>query len=135
MAVAFGQPWALLGDFNITRLVEESLGGNRRTSQAIIDFNLFIDEAELDDLRFVGSFYSWSNKQGDNPILKKLDRVLVSQEWITKFPNSGANFLSSILSDHVVCFVFGNFSSSQRRFPFRFFDFWTEADDFMRIVS
>ena len=98
----YGKPWVVLGDFNVSRSIEEILGGNRRTNQAIIDFNMFIDEAELDDLRFVGSMYSWSNKQLENPILKKLDRVLVNQDWISSFPNSGATFLSPLLSDHAL---------------------------------
>ena len=89
----------------------------------------------MDDLRYGGDLYSWCNKQLDNPIMKKLDRVLVNQEWILKFPNSGANFLSPILSDHSVCMVFGDFSSSRCKSSFKFFDFWTDFDEFFSVVA
>ena len=49
-------PWIVLGDFNVVRKPEETLGGNLHWSDACEDLDRCCAEIQLDDLRFSGRF-------------------------------------------------------------------------------
>lgn len=92
--------------------------GNTRSFEAIVYFKQFLDAAELDDLCFFGNFFSWSNKQDNNPTLRKLDYIVVNQVWITPFSLFEARFLSLVLSDHVLCLMYSIFFQASKESPF-----------------
>ena len=71
-------PWALLGDFNIVRAVSEKEGGDLSWTSRMDELNTCCNCADLDDLRFKGHWFTWTNKNPANPILRKLDRVLIN---------------------------------------------------------
>jgi len=49
-------------------------------------FRQLIDELELQELHLRGRLYTWSNER-DRPTLVRLDRVFVTEDWITDFPD------------------------------------------------
>ncbi|KAK2652942.1 hypothetical protein Ddye_012798 [Dipteronia dyeriana] len=49
-----GSPWIVLGDFNVSRSLGESIGGCSRISGAMEEFNDCLQASEFDDLRFSG---------------------------------------------------------------------------------
>ena len=52
------------------------------------------NDTRLEDLRFMGSFFTWSNmREGEHRITTKIDRALVNEKWGCVFGNSIANFL------------------------------------------
>jgi hypothetical protein len=80
------------GDFNIIRFSYER---NRKCGvQRFSDlFNTLINFHELREIEMSGETYTWSNNQED-PILEKLDRILMSKDWEDLFPKCGlGNFL------------------------------------------
>ncbi|KAK3189463.1 hypothetical protein Dsin_029024 [Dipteronia sinensis] len=95
-----GSPWIVLGDFNVSRSGGESIGGCSRILGAMEEFNDCLQSLELDDLRFSGFLHTWCNKRSNGCISKKLDRVLVNNDWLVKFENSEAIFFPSSISDH-----------------------------------
>lgn len=87
------------------------------------------------DLRFNGPQFSWTNRQPDEPIAKKLDRLLVNSPIFTLFPRCSASFLSSLTSDHSPCILdlATNIPSSGSR-PFKFYNYLTKHPDFLTVV-
>ncbi|GAV93108.1 Exo_endo_phos domain-containing protein, partial [Cephalotus follicularis] len=86
-------PWLILGDFNVSRLPQEQLNGPSRVSKAMAEFNACLNTIEVDDIRSVGRFFSWSNKRdGRSAVNKKLDRVLGNWGWHRDFIHSSAQF-------------------------------------------
>ncbi|KAI9174132.1 hypothetical protein LWI28_012433 [Acer negundo] len=81
-------------------MIDESIGGCSRITVAMEEFVDCLQVSELDDLRFSGFLHTWCNKRGDGCISKKLDRVLVNNEWLVKFEHSEAMFLPPSISDH-----------------------------------
>jgi hypothetical protein len=71
----------LVGDFNLIRMSSNrnKPGGN---VQEMLKFNVAINNLRLQELNFIGSKYTWTNKQA-SPLLERLDwflpRVLRSQ--------------------------------------------------------
>ncbi|KAK2642297.1 hypothetical protein Ddye_024060 [Dipteronia dyeriana] len=95
-----GTPWIVVGDFNVSSRVQESVGCSFRISVAMEEFDNCLQFAELDDLRFSGFLHTWCYKRSNGCISKKLDRVLVNKEWMAKFEHSEAFFLPPSISDH-----------------------------------
>jgi len=89
-------PVLIGGDFNIIRFSYER---NRQCGvQRFSDlFNTLINFHELREIEMSGGTYTWSNNQED-PILEKLDRILMSKDWEDLFPKCGlGNFLGKSL--------------------------------------
>ena len=128
-------PWVLFGDFNIVRSISEKQGGDMSWTAAMEDLNCCCHEADLEDLRFTGHWFTWSNKNPTNPILRKLDRVLINPCWTSCFPNATADFLPPGLSDHCPAVVQMGLPLPQLRKPFRFFDFLTDHPAFASLVE
>ena len=88
-------PWCIGGDFNVIHFpLEQSSQG--RFNRSMRQFSEFIDELELIDLRN----FTWSGGL-QNQNLARLDRFLVSQDWIDHHGNVVQLKLPRPTSDHV----------------------------------
>lgn len=96
-----GKPWAVLGDFNqVLRPSENSVSTSPNLDLPTRLFADALSQSGLADLSFRGSSNTWWNKRPLEPIAKKLDRVLVNEEWLQLFPLSLAMFGEPAFSDH-----------------------------------
>ncbi|XP_059629490.1 uncharacterized protein LOC132272003 [Cornus florida] len=124
-----------MGDFNVILNIRETHGGSMRWSNVMSDFNDCLQETELEDLKFNGIFFSWSNKSmGNACIAKKLDRALVNPRWTKEFPISECTFLPPNISDHSPIIVTLDLSTPRRHVPFRFFNAWSTHPKFQSSV-
>lgn len=80
------------GDFNTIRFSNEEKGGCH-VNKAMKDFSDEIRHHELVDLPLGGAKYAWFNKQVE-PKINRLDKFLVSTEWLDLFLNYGRRDLS-----------------------------------------
>ncbi|XP_013607730.1 PREDICTED: uncharacterized protein LOC106314403 [Brassica oleracea var. oleracea] len=99
-----------------------SIGGMR-------DLQECLHESEIFDLAFRGCFYTWSNKSPSSPRSRKLDRALINEAWLEKFPNSLAIFDPPGSSDHSPCIVQCGNEPPRRNVRFTFFTFFTSHPD------
>lgn len=93
-------------------------------------------QIDISEVRHHGPHHTWSNKQPDDPIAKKLDRLMVDSSWLSTYPNSLATFLAPEMSDHSLCLL--NTVSplpSARTKPFKFFNFLTTHPLFLQTVE
>ncbi|XP_043697169.1 uncharacterized protein LOC122647945 [Telopea speciosissima] len=128
-------PWVALGDFNVVRQQSEKLGGDPVRQEAVDNFNSFIFDTDLIDLKWKGELFTWNNRQGGSSrVCCKLDRALVNLNWMDALRSSEATFLPPGLSDHspaVVSILDGvNFGPK----PFRFFEAWIGRGGFDEVV-
>ncbi|GJX18526.1 RNA-directed DNA polymerase, eukaryota, reverse transcriptase zinc-binding domain protein [Tanacetum coccineum] len=87
----------ILGDFNEVRSKQERFGTifNETAANA---FNHFISTAGLIDLPLEGYSFTWAIKSAKK--MSKLDRFLISEGLLLKFPSLSAICLDRHLSDH-----------------------------------
>nr|CAD1826001.1 unnamed protein product [Ananas comosus var. bracteatus] len=90
--------WAVLGDFN-TLLSLSDKNGQPSNSAEILLFREAINDTGLADLPIRNRAYTWSNGR-QNPTLERLDRALVSLDWLRLFPSSSLKALPRPRSDH-----------------------------------
>lgn len=91
-------PMIFGGDFNLIREPGDKSSTNCDMN-LMNQFNDFIGKHQLRELARAGSKYTWTNKQGC-PVLAKLDRILVTTEWESKFPLCLSWSLTRVGSDH-----------------------------------
>ncbi|GAV77513.1 hypothetical protein CFOL_v3_20984, partial [Cephalotus follicularis] len=106
-------PWAVLGDFNVTRYGGEHSASGRVT-KAMHEFNNAITKAELEDLRGVGFHFTWSNMRGGDAY---------------------AMYYPPGISDHSPISIQMRDRQPYRGRPFKFLNFWTEDCRFLAIVK
>ena len=86
------------GDFNSMRRPEDKNNDNSNPQWPHL-FNAIIDTPNLREVDMIGRQYTWANKL-DPPTFEKLDRVLISTEWESKYPKVKVEALDRSRSDH-----------------------------------
>jgi len=92
--------WCVVGDFNSIRRVGErrnvGLDGDHRREMK--RFNDFIEGSELFDILMARRKYTWYKPNG--MIKSRIDRILVSKEWLDKWPDNRYQDADRSMSDH-----------------------------------
>lgn len=91
-------PWCIGGDWNIIRFPSEKLGGTRISADMRL-FSDWINPHSLVDLQLKGASFTWSNHQS-NPAMSRLDRFLVTTDWLEAYPEVIQLALPKPASDH-----------------------------------
>ncbi|XP_056162531.1 uncharacterized protein LOC130136281 [Syzygium oleosum] len=127
-------PWLVAGDFNAIRDSDDRVGSSTPWIPAFDDLKECLNQAGLEDLRYVGCRYTWSHSSGANRKMRKIDRVLTNDIWSQIFSYSEANFLPSGISDHspMVIKIVPPPTSNK---PFKFFNFWASHPLFLDLVT
>ncbi|XVE49038.1 hypothetical protein DITRI_Ditri01bG0049900 [Diplodiscus trichospermus] len=130
-------PWLLAGDFNVIFHPTESSRYDRSQgfSADTKEFRECLHQLVVFYHISLGPLFTWSNKQHEGFIAKKLDRVLVNEEWLSTFSNSRVDFLPPGISDHCPAFIQLCHKEFSPPKLFKFFNFWANHPDFMRVVG
>lgn len=96
-----GDRWCFMGDFNSIKDPSERKGvdGNSRNEDIQL-FGEFIAEASLIDLPLIGRKYTWY--KSDGMAMSRLDRFLITEEWLCMWSNLSQWGLKRSVSDHCV---------------------------------
>ncbi|XP_068497930.1 uncharacterized protein [Phaseolus vulgaris] len=128
--------WCIFGDFNSIRNERERRGinspngiGNKRELQG---FNNFIDNMELVDIPCIGRKYTWYRPNGKAK--SRLDRFLISLEWLQQWKGSKQYVLDRQISDHCALVLKSNVVDWSPK-PFRFLDIWQEDKEFENFIK
>lgn len=129
------QPWAIGGDFNVIASLDEYSGRSSPDSAAIADFQGCIDDCQFLDVPCSGGHYTWTGMRSTGRVWKRLDRILVTSDWLSCFPTSNSRLLPRTTSDHSpVLFRVESAIPSLAR-PFRFQNFWLSRTYFLEVVA
>ncbi|CAL1393437.1 unnamed protein product [Linum trigynum] len=133
-------PWLLTGDFNAIKDPAEQAGpATPSIYRRCKRFSDRISQAELIDLGFSGSRFTWT--RGDNPSSYKasrIDRSLFNATWNSVFSSSTVTHLPRLHSDHhPILTSLGNqgvhLSSFSR--PFKFEGAWLTHESYDTFLS
>lgn len=130
-------PWILMGDWNVSLNVgDHSAGGSCKTAD-MVDFQECIEAIEVEDLNYSGCHFTrvQSRLNPTNGILKKIDRIMGSSEFMDDFPSAHANFLPHFTSDHCPGVLTIPNTVKGKRKAFRFANFVSNYPEFLQIVE
>ena len=129
-------PRIIAGDFNTARITTETVGGKTLTFQQLRSFDDFISDCSLSDLKSIGSFWSWNNKNlGSKRIAGRLDRVLCNTHWLNTLPMSYYEYMSHASSDHSPMCIFLTDKLNFGYKPFKFFNFLQHNPGFQETLG
>lgn len=122
-----GIPWIICGDFNAIFSSLDKNSGNVCWDD-ICDEQDLIRDLDLVETRLRGRRFTWTNNQL-NPTWVRLDRFLVTPNWLTRFPRAHQFGLPRFGSDHVpICLELGQHAFRPTYFKFQ--SSWYTTDDF-----
>ncbi|XP_020547150.1 uncharacterized protein LOC110011413 [Sesamum indicum] len=94
-------PWMVGGDFNTVRDLNEVCGISGDIRMATEEFNAGILEAGLIPLPMQGEWFTWHNcSTSMRSLWKRLDRILINDRWLARFPSPYYHSLTPQTSDH-----------------------------------
>ncbi|KAL2226576.1 UNVERIFIED_CONTAM: putative mitochondrial protein [Sesamum indicum] len=129
-------PWLVGGDFNAVREINEVCGVSGDIRIAMEDFNNSIQEAGLLPMPMQGEWYTWHNcSTSTRSLWKRLDRILINDRWLARFPTSSYHSLTPRTSDHSPLVLFGDSQHHNNGGMFRFDNYPTLSPDFIPSVQ
>ncbi|XP_075086207.1 uncharacterized protein LOC142168930 [Nicotiana tabacum] len=130
LASNMDSPWLVGGDFSVILFQEEKYGGLPIYLSEVEDC---VDTCALYDLGFKRSLYTWWNGKSDvDCIFNRLPRYLANQQFQDLFSALEVEHLIKYVSDHVVLLLSCNVDIVQVKKPFKFLNFWTKHDTFLK---
>ncbi|KAL2252819.1 UNVERIFIED_CONTAM: hypothetical protein Sindi_0076600 [Sesamum indicum] len=110
-------------------------GGSGDIRMAMEKFNVGIQAAELIPLPMQGEWYTWHNcSTNSRSLWKRLDRILINDRWLARFPSSCYHGLLPRTSDHSPLLLHGD-RQNQIGGMFRFDNYLTHSPEFIPSVQ
>ncbi|KAL2224108.1 UNVERIFIED_CONTAM: hypothetical protein Sindi_3101300, partial [Sesamum indicum] len=102
-------PWLIGGDFNAVRDLSEICGASGDIRMAMKEFNDCIQNAGLLPLPMQGEWYTWHNCSASPwNLWKRLERMMINDRWMARFPTSFYTSLTPRTSDHLPLVLYGD---------------------------
>ncbi|WMV46111.1 hypothetical protein MTR67_039496 [Solanum verrucosum] len=121
-------PWAMCGDFNVSRYISEKKNCNRRT-KGMREFSDFIEDMELVDMHLEDAAYTWF-KGDQQEAASRIDRIMISKEWDDTFNNLKQIPLQRLGSDHIpIALITGCWERNKSYFKFE--NWWLQSEGFV----
>ncbi|GKB85854.1 RNA-directed DNA polymerase, eukaryota, reverse transcriptase zinc-binding domain protein [Tanacetum coccineum] len=139
--LAIGNPWFLGGDFNVTLKVAEHSAGTSVMTSDMHDFYDCINQIEVEDMCSSGLNFTWTKnlhkvKKGDfSGILKKLDRLMINEEFLKRFTSAFTVFMPYLISDHTPIIMNIPDGIVPKKKSFKFSNFIAENDEFLKLIE
>ena len=108
LAQSINEAWCILGDFNSMLYKDDRKGGTEVQDHEVNYLNNLIEQCDLQELRWIWPYFSWSNKM----VWSRIDRVFTNVLWYETMDFTQTHYLPSSLSDHTPLLI--QFSSSPR---------------------
>ena len=125
LVVSSGRGWALVGDLNLVLAGSDKDGGRSVTWGSRNILRNFLGVSGGIDLGASGGKFTWSNGRGPKKRIKaRLDRVIVSGDWLCRFGKAGVINLPIVGSDHAPIILDCFMLEAKGRIPFQFYDAW-----------
>ncbi|XP_074326876.1 uncharacterized protein LOC141664821 [Apium graveolens] len=94
-------PWCLVGDFNNVVSQRDKKRGDPYPTMLVDGFNKALADAGLVDMDIVGHQYTWERSRGKPEWTEvRLDRAVVTENWLEDFPLAKLYNLEGSTSDH-----------------------------------
>lgn len=127
------EKWCIVGDFNSIRCEEERRGsGSFSRMNEMRMFNTRINQLNLIDIPLERRKYTWYKDNGKSS--SRLDRFLLSAQWVAKWPNLSQIGIKRRVSDHVAILLRDETVDWGPK-PFKFVNGWMKEEGFKKVVT
>ncbi|XP_062088908.1 uncharacterized protein LOC133795473 [Humulus lupulus] len=125
LAMKINEAWIILGDYQNERT------GKKTTLKPSLSLRDCMIHCQMEDLKFSGCFYTWTNKQRpEDRVYSKIDRAMVNIKWTDQYTNFEDVFLPEGIFDHSPILISFYLDVEIGKQPFRYFRMWKEAPSY-----
>ncbi|KAL0433130.1 UNVERIFIED_CONTAM: hypothetical protein Slati_2647300 [Sesamum latifolium] len=129
------EPWLVMGDFNMVVDLSEVCGISGDIHVVMEEFQECLSQIGLLTLPMQGDLYTWHNySSSPRSLWKRLDRMLVNDRWLDRWPEASYSSLNPRTSDHSPLVLKGDLHRTPVRF-FRFDNYLAASPDFIPTVQ
>ncbi|XP_071906007.1 uncharacterized protein [Coffea arabica] len=129
------QPWCICGDFNVAISPHEKKGGRPFGISEGLELMSFMKTAEVFDVGFSGSSFTWCNNRHRRArIWKRLDRLLVNAECSDLPTSISVSHLARHPSDHAPLKISFASRTDNKLRAFRFLNVWTSKASLLDVI-
>ncbi|KAH0698752.1 hypothetical protein KY284_012967 [Solanum tuberosum] len=125
------KPMICIGDFNAILLGEDRQLGNPFQKGEIRDFNEFMLDIGMSELKSIGRTYTWSNGR----TCSKIDRAIVNGEWMLNMIPMEVTVMNPGTSDHSPLSLALDRQRRCSHKAFKFFNYVAEHPEFLQQVK
>ena len=93
-------PWLCIGDFNEILFTDEKRVGKVRPHNQMQAFRDTLDVCGFIDLGYIGSKFTWYGNRHGHIIWERLDRGVVTHDWLEKYLAASIWHLHCVELDH-----------------------------------
>lgn len=87
--------WLTTENFNTVRNVDDRQCSNPIHQAEVRDFNDFMIEKDMHELKSTGRWFTWTNNH-----VFRIERALVNADWMIKLPHLEVNIMDPKFSNH-----------------------------------
>ena len=130
IALSMDDAWCVMGDFNAVLYPEDRQGGTMVQDFEVRPFQECITNCELQEARYRGPYFSWTN----HTVWTRIDRVFTNTLWYGVFDFCQTAYLPHSLSDHTPLVLETPTCPLPQR-SFLFCDMWVRDPDFSNLIQ
>ena len=124
------EAWCIIRDYNAVLYREDRIGGNEIQGTELKELTNFMEQGDLQEMRWSGTYYTWTDKI----IWSRIDRALINIYWYDAFDFTQNHYLANGLSNHSLMMLYLPLIAKPRS-RFQFCEMWTKHRDFNRVVD
>jgi hypothetical protein len=130
-------PWCIIGDFNDLLSQEDKVGDHPHPNWLCSGFRNVVNDCDLTDIQLEGHRFTWiKSRSSPNATQERLDRAMVSSDWLALFPEVKLFNLLALHSDHSPILLQTNPLRRVRySYSFKFENLWLKEDDVGEVVE
>lgn len=98
------------------------------------EFQEVTRHCRLTDMGHQGPLFTWCNKREEGLICKKLDKVLINEEWLNK-SKAYCVFEAGGCLDHLRCRIQFEVEEVKKRKPFKFTNVVAKIPEFIPLIE
>jgi len=95
------EAWCSIGDFNSVLYPGDRIWGTDIQAAEIKPFEDCTKTCEVQEMRSIGPYFTWTNKT----IWTRIDRTLVNALWYDQFDFSQVIYMPNSVSDHTALII------------------------------
>ena len=116
--------------------LDDKRSGNPHPHRLIEAFQNTVDDCFLQDMKLTGYPFTWEQGRGKNNWVEgRIDRALVSQQWLNLFPQVVLTNVAMSTSDHSLLFLDIDLSAGRLKVKrFKFENAWCKEMDCGEVI-
>ncbi|XP_056689967.1 uncharacterized protein [Spinacia oleracea] len=127
--------WILCGDLNCVMNVGERIGALVK-SMEMVDSCECMQHCQLEDIKSVGNFYTWNNKQsGSARVFSKIERIMSNSKWQGLYTTAEVCFMTEGCFDHSPGLLTVYPRDVKGKKPFKYFTMWKNSPQFISTIQ